>query len=567
MAEADVTFVEPEGAGRELERLIGWASRAGLDVLAVEDAEAIVDLLLNADPDDDMLLDVFHDYVHFRLETDPDDAWADVHESLEELLDDVGGLPAVLGEAAGEWARQDPGQRRAALAGTRIVDQVGALLAWIGKGRAITDSGALRRADIAPVAGLLGIRARGVAKLPPGGEYRDGGVVVDGESLVTSMWDLPSLAAWWEALRTADLVELTPSRARPGPAASVWTDELIPPLEEAAMVVSVFTAHLLTSAQTSGPDVWNSALLRLTVLQAIDTLEPGAVDVSPDAFDDLLMPRARRALAHLADSGVLHETADDTFAVPNLLRGPFAQGIVLSLAFIDENFDGEAEDDAGDGSPFDDPAVRAELARLGIVHTPGMAAEMMRELSPLLAEEGIDLDHLEANVDLDVVNAALARATERRNMELFTPVGEQRAMALTVHRLISEALAEGSVDLARVVIDGIQPDPVGTMPSAAQVIGVGLGILDQWHRDPALAAALKGTTIPAWDAVAVRAARDILDAARDGAAFAELGTLHKKHHGKLVLEGTLLAVAGAVAALAAIGGESVREAASRLLDD
>lgn len=562
-ADAEATFVDAGIAGRELERLAVWTSRVGMDVFAAEDAVDLVDLLLDAESGEDDLLDVFHDYVHFRLETDPGDDWLEAHELLEELLDDVGELPAILTDAVEEWAERDPEQRRKALAGVRIIEQVAPLLAWLGKGRAITDSGALRRADIADAAALLGITARGVATLPSNGEYLDGAVIVDDEALVTSMSDLPPLAAWWEATRAADLITLTASRVRPGPAASRWGDEPDPPLEDAAMLVSVYVAHALTAAQATAPDTWTGALLRLTLVQAIDVLEPGAVDASPNALDDILLLRARRPLAYLADAGILNRTADDTFTVPELLRGPFAQGITLAMAFMSGSMDDAAEDEGA--SPFDDPEVRAEMARLGIVHTPGMAAEMMRELAPLLAEEGFDLDNLDADVDLDAVNAALARATERRNLELLTPVGEQRAMTLTVHRLVAEALAEGSIDLARVVMDGIKPDPVGAMPSAAQVIGVGLGMLDHWHRNPASAEALKKAAVPTWDAGAMRAARDILRAARDGAAFDQLATLHRRHHGKLVMEGTLLAVAACVAAVALDDGASARDTASHLL--
>ncbi|WP_345001588.1 hypothetical protein [Agromyces bauzanensis] len=196
-----------------------------------------------------------------------------------------------------------------------------------------------------------------------------------------------------------------------------------------------------------------------------------------------------------------------------------------------------------------------------------MAAEMMRELAPLLAEEGIDLHDLETDVDLDAVNTALARATQRRNLEVFTPVGEMRAMALTVHRLVTEALAEGSADLARVLIDGIHPDPVGSLPSVAHVIGVGLGVLDRWQRDATLGSAVARAQPPAWEADAMRAARDILRAAREARAFDQLENLHRRYGGHAILEGTLLAVAGTVIAQAALEGTRVREIAGSLLSE
>ena len=63
---------------------------------------------------------------------------------------------------------------------------------------------------------------------------------------------------------------------------------------------------------------------------------------------------------------------------------------------------------------------------------------MLRELAPLLAEEGIDIN---ADVpDMDTLQNALNRAVERRNMALFTPVGQARELALTALRLAIEAI-------------------------------------------------------------------------------------------------------------------------------
>ena len=302
----------------------------------------------------------------------------------------------------------------------------------------------------------------------------------------------------------------------------------------------------------------------MTVLRAIETLEPGAVDIAPDAIEEMLLPRAQRSLEYLTDAGGVERRAKDTLHVSDLLRGPFAHGIALALAFLSDELEPD-DQPLDDADPFGDPEAIAEMARLGIVHTPGMAAEMMRELAPLLAEDGIDLDNLETDADLDTLNTALARATKRRNLELFTPTGEWRAMALTVHRLVTEALAEGNTDLARTIIDGIEPDPVDNLPSVAQVIGAGLGVLDQQRHDATFAQALSSAKPPESGAEAMRAARDILSAARKQGAFDQLGNLHRRYAGMAILEGTLLAVAGTVIALAGLKGAHLREIADSVL--
>ena len=297
--------------------------------------------------------------------------------------------------------------------------------------------------------------------------------------------------------------------------------------------MSVFVAQLLTGSLQRGLDVWNTALQISPLIPAISSLAPGEAepDESFNAMEQILLPGANAILTEIADMGPIVADGPHGFRVPEMLRGTFARRIVLGMTFAAEVPRCRRIDrPRRRREPIDDPAVQAEMERFGIVHTPGMAAEMLRELAPLLAEEGIDLDN--PTTDPDAVNTALARATERYNLELFTPVGESRAMALTVHRLATEALAEGSLDLARVVIDGIQPEPVGNLPSVAQVIGVGLGALDTWHRDPAGAKAVARAQVLEWDTPAMRAARDILQAARRGDAFGQLQTFHQSHGGE-----------------------------------
>ncbi len=49
-----------------------------------------------------------------------------------------------------------------------------------------------------------------------------------------------------------------------------------------------------------------------------------------------------------------------------------------------------------------------------------LADELMRNLAPLLAEDGVDINDV---TDMEALNRALSMTVERRNMELFTPVG------------------------------------------------------------------------------------------------------------------------------------------------
>src|SRR5947208_15016046 len=88
---------------------------------------------------------------------------------------------------------------------------------------------------------------------------------------------------------------------------------------------------------------------------------------------------------------------------------------------------------------------------------PGMANERLRELAPLLAEEGIDVANIDV-ADIETLQRAMNRAVERHNMALFTPVGETRDLAAAALRLTVEALAEDDTTLASTILEQVQPE-------------------------------------------------------------------------------------------------------------
>jgi len=217
---------------------------------------------------------------------------------------------------------------------------------------------------------------------------------------------------------------------------------------------------------------------------------------------------------------------------------------------------------------FDDPEIKELFRREGVVHRPGMADELLRELAPLLAEEGISLTDPSSCVDIETLNAALGRAVERKNLESATPLGEARAYALTLLRLTSEAIDEGDVQLAERMIQGIEPEPENAdHASVAHVIGVSLGLLDTWNRDPDLKKVFAGIRVPDWNKHARAAATDIIALARKGRAFDSTGTLLRKYPGFTVLEASILAVTGTLQAWAAHENQNVRDLGMTVLDE
>lgn len=191
------------------------------------------------------------------------------------------------------------------------------------------------------------------------------------------------------------------------------------------------------------------------------------------------------------------------------------------------------------------------LGDISIEHTPGMADEMLRDLAPLLAGEGIDVDNIDV-ADLETLQAAMNRAVERRNMELFSPVGPTRDIAVTTLRLVVEAILAQDTALAGALLGQVVPEsPDNTAATAASCIGISLGRLDDvlfGHAPEAPASLADLTVLPAGHWIGERAATDILVLARKGRAFTSLDKLITRQGSPQVLAGCALALAATLTA-------------------
>lgn len=197
-----------------------------------------------------------------------------------------------------------------------------------------------------------------------------------------------------------------------------------------------------------------------------------------------------------------------------------------------------------------------------IQYKPGLANEMLRELAPLLADEGIDVDDIDVP-DLETLQAAMNRAVERSNMARFTPVGPAREHAVTTLRLVVEAIIEDDTTLAAAILESVPPEsPDGATATVAGCIGVALGLLDDWltgadpHAPKELGQRVK---LPSGHWLGEHAATDILALARKGRAYRSLDTLLTRQGGKEVLYGSALALAAATQTWSADTGTHVDE--------
>ncbi|HWJ65298.1 MAG TPA: hypothetical protein VNT31_01345 [Nocardioides sp.] len=190
-----------------------------------------------------------------------------------------------------------------------------------------------------------------------------------------------------------------------------------------------------------------------------------------------------------------------------------------------------------------------------------MADDLMQEIAPLLAEDGINLKDPNSIPDMETLQRALDRAIERRNMQLFTPVGEARSVALTTLRLFVEAVASDQADLAEAILATTLPEsPDNSTATVAGTIGVALDLLDT-ILGSGHAAAPAGigarTKLPKGHWLGERAGRDILDLARRGRAFRALDSLIVKQGSLAVQSGAALALAGVMQAWADLAGMPV----------
>ena len=193
---------------------------------------------------------------------------------------------------------------------------------------------------------------------------------------------------------------------------------------------------------------------------------------------------------------------------------------------------------------------------------PGMAQEMLRDLAPLLAEEGIDVDNVGAP-DLETLQRAMNRAVERRNMQLFTPVGPARDIATATLRLVVQAVLDGDTVLAGALLDQVQPEsPDNSVATVASCIGIALGLLDDWlsgEHPSAPTGLAQHARLPAGHWTGQRAATDVLVLAGKGKAFRSLDKLLIRQGGHQLLPGSVLALAAAIGASARLSDTPAAE--------
>lgn len=203
------------------------AFSVGLEPSEPENFAALVGMVLDwSDVEDVALgLSVLHDYVHLRMERDDDvEPWEEPHELVSKTADEIFELPPEFEAAMRELGDIPEEERLEAVVATPLISGVAKLMQWMGDSKPITATGVPKRADIAAVAAMIGIAAKGVAKLqPPEDTVGDLEYYFDltqparpqPTRQVQSASDISELLAWWTSMQAQSLIEISSTRVRP----------------------------------------------------------------------------------------------------------------------------------------------------------------------------------------------------------------------------------------------------------------------------------------------------------------------------------------------------------------
>ena len=380
-AAADVTSLEP----------LGLSAAVSEEIIAALDDTGPAGATEGDAGDFDNMTYVVHSigaFVEFLVETG---RWSGSAEQLAAVMDFLD----TTGEDDGGGGFVDvpdiPDEEAlAAFSGLPLIRRATALLQWIGAGKPVTATGALRLRDIEAAAACVGVAVKGGTKGSgsplPGTAGPDGPVPT-----VRSMYEVPLLAQLWNALEAAELIEISSTKVVPSADSGVFLAG--GPSERLADLVFFVDQFLETAVLASDPaQPWERTLsaMQASLLLAAATADPpekarilAAPDHAPPAeraTADLLTGVAISRLEELAELGLL--TIDTHFRVPPALIRCIANVFDDDWVLADLGL-GDAPDDA-DFAPFEQGGAASETVASEAA-APAPALSVARE-SPRPAE-------------------------------------------------------------------------------------------------------------------------------------------------------------------------------------
>jgi hypothetical protein len=235
----------------------GEPGLTGFEPLALGD---LMDEIEAADPDEAaMVFAVLHLFIDFLHETGKwtgsEEDYLVVHSMLIDSEEPGAGMPVI------EVPRLPEAEEAEFLAALPLIHRARALVEWLGEGKAVTSTGALRLKDIEAAAACVGVAARGSRSGPPvaqtmatGPEELPGEPASDEVMTVKSMHDVPVLSPLWKTLEATGVIGIRSTRAVPRWRGTGFLRGSVPDhLEEYRSFVTQFLQHAVTDADQYKP--------------------------------------------------------------------------------------------------------------------------------------------------------------------------------------------------------------------------------------------------------------------------------------------------------------------------
>ncbi len=352
-AAADVTNLEPAGLSAAVsEEILATIDAAG--------GAAGVGVLESTK----FVLDAVHAFVEFLVETG---SWSGSADQLAEVLE----VFDAAAEDDGGWRYVDVPdipERQAldAFSNLPLVQRATALLQWVGEGKPVTGTGALRLRDLEAAAACVGVTVRGASKRSESPLPGSSGAP-DHVPTVRSMYEVPLLARMWTALEAAELIEITTTKVVPFEGSEAFlSGSPSEQLEDLVFFVDRFLATAVLDYDSAQPWERTVSGLQASILLAAATADPperkrvlAAPDHAPapeKSMARVLTGVAMSRLEELAELGLL--SIDTHFRVPPALIRCVANVFDDHRVLADLGL-GEGRDEAGVEPTAAGPAPQA----------------------------------------------------------------------------------------------------------------------------------------------------------------------------------------------------------------
>ncbi|MEW9872262.1 hypothetical protein [Arthrobacter sp. HS15c] len=293
----------------------GSSSATAFDLDGVDAAAETILAALEEDEIADAVEDIFRAlavYIEFLDESGRWSGTEAAYEELQSFLATPGGPEDVPGRRPIDVPHLSTEEQDTAFNALPLIQRASSLLEWIGEGKDVTTTGALRLKDIEAAAAAVGVNARGKhgAGKPadPDGVHGN----QDAPLEVGTMYDVPLLGDTWAALVRAGLLTLGSTRAVVGPDIDSWNST---DAGERVRARRRLTLSLLLANIANPDEPWKSEdmdpLLLIVLARGTDVNPMPVAQLEQLAADDedphysFLALRAKNKLAALEELGIV----------------------------------------------------------------------------------------------------------------------------------------------------------------------------------------------------------------------------------------------------------------------